>query len=400
MTKDKYLLTRIIYLIFIVLLFLQNFALVKTESFGLNGLVVFLIIYSLFNFKQYYIRFKKSFILLFISVTIFIFLSSFVNHSFAINQILRNYMIIWLVYSSNIFMKKVFQDKNERVFFDIFIKIAFMFFTYGFYEMYANKHYLPLFMNIFSNNPSYGIRSLTQYYHGWINKARLYNVFFEPSVFATFSIYILFLVGTLKNITKKKKNILMMIIIFNIYFSYSRTGYIIIIYMLIMYIVYKLLKTKKIHFELVFLMLPFITLFFMYMIGLNIFDDGSSNIRTYSGIYYLKQSFTSTIHIIFGHATGSVLVADVTDEFVANCAHNGYVDFLYQYGIIVFIAIIAFLKSLIKKVDSSEYKYLFVGAITTCCCFGNCLAIETIVALIVIIYNYCLYHRTEEIDDN
>lgn len=389
-------LTKIKYLLFILLLFMQNFALISTSDFGISGLVVYLLIISFIDFKDYYLHIKKSLLIVLIIVIIFLLGSCLINNSLVLTQILRNLMIIWLVYISNIFIKGIYVEGNEKIFFDILIKVAFFFFLYGFYEFYANIHSLPLFLNIFNNNPSYGIRQMDYYYHGWINNTRLYNVFFEPSVFCTFSVYMLFLISTFKDISNFFKIMLMSIIGFNIYFTYARSGDIIIVYFLLIFFVYGICKIKSDIVDYIFLLLPFITLFIMSSYGLKTFTDDSSYIRTYSALFYLGKSFSSIRYILFGHASGSVLVSDATHGFVTNCAHNGYVDFLYQYGLIFLILLIIFLKKLIGNIDNYRLKFLFVGVVATAACFGNCFLIETFAVMIVLVYNYCLYQYKEE----
>lgn len=392
-------LTKIKYVLFIVLLFMQNFALISTTEFGINGLVIYLFILSLIDFKDYYLRIKKSVLLILITVIFFLLISGFVNNSFVFSQILRTIMIVWLVYTSNIFIKNVYTEKNGKLFFDIFIKVAFVFFLYGFYEFYANKHSFPLFLNVFNNNPSYGVRGLNMYYHGWVNKTRLYNAFFEPSAFCIFSVYMLFFISTFKNLSRFLKLMMISSIIFNIYFTYARSGDIVMFYFLLIFIIYGIFRIKSDLIDYLFLLLPFINLLIMSSFGLQMFTDDSSYIRTYSALYYLGKSFSSIKYVLFGHASGGVLIADTSHGFVTNCAHNGYVDFLYQYGVVFLILFVIFLKKLIGSITNYKFKFLFVGVVTTAACFGNYFLIETFVVILVLFYNYCLYQCEENVDD-
>ena len=45
---------KIEYLVFIILLFLQNFALIRTSDFGINGMILFLFLISVLNARKYY----------------------------------------------------------------------------------------------------------------------------------------------------------------------------------------------------------------------------------------------------------------------------------------------------------------------------------------------------------
>lgn len=106
-------LTKIKYLLFILLLFMQNFALISTSDFGISGLVVYLLIFSFINFKDYYLHIKKSLLIVLIIVIIFLLGSCLINNSLVLTQILRNLMIIWLVYISNIFIKGIYVEGND-----------------------------------------------------------------------------------------------------------------------------------------------------------------------------------------------------------------------------------------------------------------------------------------------
>ena len=46
---------------------------------------------------------------------------------------------------------------------------------YGVYQLIASKLQMPMFFNIFNNNPSYGARGLFESYSGWTKDIRIYT---------------------------------------------------------------------------------------------------------------------------------------------------------------------------------------------------------------------------------
>lgn len=386
MKKSK----KIEYFLFIVLLFLQNFALIKTSEFGINGMTCFLFLLTIVNAKKYYGKIKKKTFIILVMSILFLFVSSVVNNTFYISQIFRYIMVFWLIYISNIYINNIYEKGHQEYFFKMYTGILFIFMLYGIYELIANIYSLPLVLNIFGNNPSYEPKTLYRYYGGWADRTRLYNAFFEPSVFSVFLVYNIFLVREIKNIPKLKKIMLYSLMIFNLIFTYARTGYVTMIYMCGIYIIYnKFLKNKgrTSIIDGIMLLLPFFNLLIMYFLGLSLFNDLSSLSRTYSGIYYLQRSVSDIKYIIFGHSTGSIVNGEITTKYIEKQAHNGYVDIMYQFGIIIFIAFFRFLYNKIKVIKNR--KYLIVGVLATFCCFASYFCVETIVVQIVLIYNFC-----------
>lgn len=381
---------KIEYFLFIVLLFLQNFALIKTDEFGINGMTCFLFLLSVLNAKRYYSKVKKKTFLILMASISFLFISAFFNDTFYISQIFRYIMVLWLIYMANIYINSIYEKNEQEYFYNLYTKILLIFMLYGIYELIANIYSLPLVLNVFGNNPSYEPKTLYRYYGGWADKTRLYNAFFEPSVFSVFLVYNIFFVKEMKNIPRLRKKMLYYLMIFNLIFTYARTGYVTMIYMIGIYILYdKILKNKqKTSFiDAIMLLLPFFNLFIMYFIGLNLFNDLSSLARTYSGIFYLQNSFSTIKNILFGHSIGSITNGEITMKYIEKQAHNGYVDIMYQLGIIAFISLLIFLYNRIRSVKNK--RYLIVGVLATFCCFASYFCVETIIVQIVLIYNFC-----------
>lgn len=383
------------YFLFIVSVFFQNFALINTKDFGIAASVCFLLFFSIFHLNRFYRKFNKKFLLFLLFFTTFLFISLFVNNLSSFTQILKLLMVVWLVYASNIYIKEIFKNQKSKYYFcNIYATTLILLLIYGLYEVIAERYSLPLFLNIFSNNSSYGEHTLYDYFHGWINTSRLYSVFFEPSVFSVFLVFNFFFVKEINEVSSFKKRVLYFLILFNLLFTYSRTGYITFIYILVIYILFEKLKVKNGFIIFIILMLPFITLYLMYFVGLYLYDDKSSLMRTYSGIYYLQESITSFKYIVFGHGCGSIISATITEKYVANCANNGYVDIIYQYGIIALLLFCEYLNNIVKLVNNK--KYLILGIFSTFCCFASYYCVETIVILMVIIFNYIVSDKQLE----
>lgn len=378
---------KIEYTLFIILLFFQNFAIIKTDSFGINGLVIFLLVISIIQFKTFYYKIKTKYLCFSLFVIIMIIIGSFLNNILYITQIAKIIMDIWLVYATYTYVKKIYIEGNQEKFFSLYSKIAFVIFLYGIYEFIAIRKSLPLFLNVFNNNPSYYVRNVNDYFSGWNEKYRLYNVFFESSAFSVFLVYNFFFIKENKYIKKYFKTMLYIIIAFNLFFTYARTGWVTMCYMIIIYVSYKFLSNKAKILDNIFFLFPIINIVIMYFWGLVLYTDVSSVARTYSAIYYLQNSFDSIKSLLFGHGCGSIANGTLHLINIDTSAHNGYCDILYQYGILVFVNLLKAVKNKIK--DIKKHRYLIVGVIGTLCCFANYYIVETFIALVILIFVYC-----------
>lgn len=376
--------------LFIVLLFLQNFALYSNDQFGINGLAIYLILISLLNVRRYYLKVNKKFFFSIIFLIACLISFSLINNVFYFNQIVKTIMQIWLFYVSFVYIKEVYNKGQQDYFWKAYAKILLVFMLYGVYEYIAINNQLPLFLNVFSNNPSYAVRGVYKYYSGWNGEYRLYNVFFEPSIFSLFLVINFFLIKQNKYISKGFKKFLYVLLTFNFIFTYSRTGYVTFIYFLCIYVFYTYFNKKQRRiYDIACLMLPFINLYVMYFIGGTIFSDLSYKLRFNSALYYLNSSFDSIGHILFGHGCGSVV--NNTGNFlnyIAASAQNGYSDFLFQFGFLSFIYLFVKILGKFKQI-TNENKYLIVGTLSVLCCLGNYYMVETMLVLVVLIIIYC-----------
>lgn len=375
--------------IFIILLFLQNFSIITTKSFGIAGITIFLV-YVFFRYKLYF-KINKKIILVGASFVIFTLLSQFVNHSFNFSQIIRYSMIIFIAWTTIKFIEEIYKT-NQKDFFDkVFFSAIMVITIYGVYQLIASKLELPLLFNIFNNNPSYGARGLFESYTGWMNDVRIYTTFYEPSSYALFLTIAYFYIMHFSNLNKDQKFVLTAMTLFNIFFTFARSGWVTFVYYIAIYYAFMLFennyKLKKIV-KIGIVLLPIITLLIMGTLGVYIFKDLSSTGRTYSSIYYLSNTFDSIKGILVGHGLGSMfnIPSDLTYNgyAVENFAHNGYIDILYQFGIPFFILVIYVLLRYIKQ-KNIDNDWLVYATIFTLCCFGSMYSVESIIILVCLV---------------
>lgn len=400
---DKEKIFKIEIIIFVILLFLQNFAIIKTENFGIAALTIFLIWVTIEYkfFMKINIRFLK-----FLSIfTIFVLISAIFNKSLEVMQIFRMYMIFFIVWSIFKYMNIIEEKGKTEHFFKIFYYVLLVISIYGIYQLIATSLKLPIFLNIFSNNPSYGARGIYEVYDGWNKTARIYATFYEPSSYAIFTVIAYFLIMNNDKISKMKKIIITILSITNIVFTYSRSGWITFIYFICILLLFKIIKKnniiKKIG-KIGIVLLPFITLIIMSTIGLQMFGDLSSKGRTYSSLYYLEKTGDSVKSVLLGHGLGSVTLGDekvvYNNTKIENFTHNGYIDIAYQlgWGFLLYVVwvIIRYLKMM--KVEN---EWIVYASIFTISCFGTMYSVESIIALICIVVNWCEHKNMSE-DEN
>lgn len=376
-------------IIFIILLFLQNFAIINTKEFGIAAITIFLI-YLFIKHRMYQKIDKKSAIIV-ASIVLFVVISQLLNKAFNFLQIGRYSMILFIGWTSIKYMEKI-QEMNQKDFFNKVFYFALIILTgYGVYQLIASKLQMPMFFNIFNNNPSYGARGLFESYSGWTRDIRIYTTFYEPSAYAIFLTIAYFYAMTFGNLDKDKKFTITVLTLFNIFFTYSRSGWVVFAYYIAIYIAFKLFKNNKPLMKLTkigIILLPLITLAIMSTLGIYVFKDASSTARTYSSLYYLVNSFNSIKGILIGHGLGSMLRIPEGLEYkgyvVETFSHNGYIDIVYQLGIPFFIimiyAIIKYLKG--KKIED---EWLIYATIFTLCCSGSMYSVESIIAIVCLV---------------
>ncbi|MGL5640706.1 MAG: O-antigen ligase family protein [Paraclostridium sp.] len=379
-------------IIFIMGVVLQCFSIL---TIGGSGIPFLLIVCLIFYIKyKFYNKVNIAFII--ISVLIGVrTLSDRLVMGTPIVSIIRLFMVIFISYVSFRYISLIYKEKNQKRFYKIYIGIFFLLNLYGIYSMFSMKLNLPLFMNIFINNPSYAVKeTVFSYVSGWVDDMRIYTTFSEPSFYAFFLCINLFIIKNL-DIKFKEKLVMYSLLAINLYNTYSRSGYVIFIqFIIVMFgfkLVSKIIKSKKHTFIIlitIVLLVPFINLGIMNFANENIFNDLSSESRTKSGVYYLNKSFEDTSSLLIGHGYKSIALGynqELQSKDIEGFAHNAYIEIIYEFGWVFFILFMMLIVIFInKEVDSYEYKLQIVTIIAMLSSSVTFYNIESIISLISI----------------
>ncbi len=394
-------------ILFVCCVFFQNFAIIRTNNFGISCLTVFLI-YAFVRYK-YFLRFTKKTIA-FLGVTLIVSLAGFVfNDVFNYMQLFRLLMIFFVIYTGYHYIKDTFMNgKNEKLLKYTMI-ISVIICIYGIYQYVASMCGWPIFLNIFNNNPSYAVRGIFEIYGGWNNGNRIYATFFEPSVYALFlvSLFFIFL------LYKKKRNglyyIAMLLILINIILTFSRVGFISFFCYMLMYI-YSKYVDKKIKWSAIvnkiltplIVLLPFVMLIIMHFVGMRFFTDSSMILRTNSALFYLANSFENIKYILVGHGLGTLSDAmPKTNEKmqIEPFAHNGYIELIYVFGLAYFLFLIYFIyKTLLRGLEKN--KLIVYISVSLLCCFGTLYNVESLAVIVLIMICFSKFSERKENDFN
>jgi hypothetical protein len=377
--------------LFILFLFMQNFALIKTSDFGIAALTVFLI-YLTIKYG-FYLKINSQFLICSVLLILFIFISTQINGLYNFRQIIRLIMILFVIWATNKYIHKIYFMGFTSFFWRYFYFVTLITCIYGIYQYFASQYGWPLFLNIFNNNPSYTPKTIYDYYGGWTDlNNRIYAVFSEPSFYATFLVYC-FLMLFFKPYNKIKTIILSFFVLTNLFLTYARSGWAVLFYCIGIICTLSILKKtfilKKLM-SLIFIFIPFINLAIMYKLQQNVFTDLSSYGRTFSAIYYLRNSYDTVAHFLFGHGLGS-LALETPNKFmqmyVENSSHNGYVEILYSFGFPILIFLIIILYRVVNKLKAYKYRNIVFATIFTVFSFGISYNVESIVSLMTIIFS-------------
>ncbi len=381
---EKFKFYRIEIFIFTFALFFQNFSIIHTKSFGISFLTIILILIGLRK-KFIFLKVNKKLIFFIIYIIlnqlILFFLSGHINYI----KIFRFLMIFLILLISNEYLKEIFLSENKK---NCFEKNMFFFINliliYGIYSFIAPYFKFPLFFNVFQNNPSYAVRDMYDYYGGWVESTRIYTFFFEPSVYSIFCIFMyIWVFYVLKS---KKKYIYFFLIFLNIFLTFSRTGIVSMLIILFFNVFLKKRFFKKIinkkFFLLLIYLIPLIILWMMNFANRVIFNDLSSSARTLSAIYYLNNSFSS--YFLIGRGLGYIQFNYIPTYIggVEKFAHNGLIEMLYEFGILVVMIVFFHLKNITKH-NKTFLMFVYFCSINS---FGTYYYVETIVLTFVIIF--------------
>lgn len=381
--------SRQLYGIFWILLFLQNFAVITTAEFGISAVVFFLVL--IFFYYRGFKTISKNliwFICVLLGVSI---LSACFNTFFSWSQFVRLLMIVftaWASYKFTIVVLKDNQVGKEKI--ALYIIILFM--LYGIYQFVAVSHGWPHFLNIFSNNTSYTPRDIYGYFGGWTGtKSRVYGVFSEPSFYATFLCLCFVLLQIVDEKNKKLNRMAKVLIILNLYLTGSRSGWMIFAYLLLVIVLMKLNEHNYLADKFVMIgafFVPFIIVLIMnWLIEAGIYNDASAFSRTYSSLYYLSHSFDSLKDILLGHSLGySWSLNWDKNGYIESVAHNGYIEIIYTFGCSFFLYLIFMIKNLGKYIKSHKLRMLFYSSCIAVCMFGTDFNVESICALLGLMY--------------
>lgn len=400
--KHNDFLEKIDIVIFVVCLFLQNFAIITTEKFGISALVVFLI-YVFFRYKMFS-KINKKLIILSIVLCFFLIISEILNNMIDIMQIIRLYMIIYTGWSTIEYVNWIKENKRISFFYKVFYIAMICITIYGIYQIIAYKFNLPIILNVFNNNSSYGTKTIYTLYGGWSNSSRIYTTFFEPSVYSIFLVIAYVFITCKENISIKQKIVLTLLFIINLICTYSRSGWVTFVYFAGIFMAFKIFNNKTLInklMKILIVILPIITLLIMSMVGLIMFDDESAKARTYSSLYYFENSFDSIKSIFVGHGLGSI--SHITEEIlynnyiIENFAHNGYVDIMYQLGITFLIILLVYIYIELRN-NKLENNWLVFSTIYTISCFGTMFNVESIISLVCVVIAIELNQEQEKVE--
>lgn len=385
-------------IIFLLCLFLQDFSIIKTKSFGIPCLTLFLV-YAFFRYN-FFKKLNKKFIIFCLITIIVIVLSSILNKYFNYTQIFRYLSVLFIFFAGYNYIKILFDKKKNDTLLKYALVFSLIISLYGVYQSTASMVGLPMFLNIFNNNPSYAVRGIYEVYGGWSSTYRVYGTFFEPSVFAIFLSNLFFIFLLFYKDKKLLYYITMILLLFNIFLTFARSGWIVFLCYLIVYILYRFIfkKLKKGLLEFIFevsiLLLPLFIVVIMYFVGLYLFKDNSSLSRTYSSIYYLTFSFQDILSILFGHSLGSLsLIKNVifNGASIEPFAHNGYVEIIYLLGWPYFIYLLFKVREFFTKTKNN--KLFAYATISTLCCFGAYYNVESLAVISIIFICYTKFYK-------
>lgn len=383
--------------IFVISIFLQAFSIIKTDSFGIS-FVTTVVVYLTLKYRLFTsIKQNRSFLLFNLLIIALLLFTYFINRkAIDILKICRLEIVICTTYFSIVFLNLIRRKEYLIDFYKIVNKITVLICIYGIYQYIAYFFRLPLFLNVFSNNPSYGGDfGLYSYYGGW-QQNRIYTTFSEPSFYGQFLVILFFVIYIIRKNYDKivlNTNLSIVLILINLYLTGARSAQVQFIYVVVGLIGWHLLdkrnleKLQKIYYYL-FISLPLINLAIMKFADDHVFNDLSSKARTYSGLYYLQESFTSIKYALFGHGLGVMqreyeLISDM--QYIEAYAHNGYVEIIYECGIILFLLILIYIIMLLSKIDNKMYRFIVLAVIVNSNDFATGYNIESIIVLLGLI---------------
>jgi hypothetical protein len=380
-------------IIFIIAIFLQDFAVIVFQDKAGISLLVIICVFLAFRYKlisNISNYFKVFFILLSLKLIIDV-----LSIGTPIMSVFRIYMLIFIGYITYKYIDIIYKKNYQSIFYSIFYWSVIVITMYGLYSVVAGKFNLPLFLSVFCNNPSYlVIKSIYSYFGGgWVGSYRVFATFAEPAFYSYF-LNMSFIILMNMEVSKLKKNIAYILILLNLIFTYSRSGQAVFIAILLSYSIYWIISNifnKTFNYK-VFcgaaILIPFYNILLMMISNIFIFNDMSSNVRTNSALYYLKESITGFKNILLGHGYKSLQLnySDFLQEIgIGMVAHNGYIEIIYEFGWLIFILLICILLLIIAKIKDIKRRILILTLISAVSAFVSFYYIESFVSLVIVI---------------
>lgn len=386
--KINVILDNIELVLFFIGIVLQDFAIIKIGDAGISLILIMSIFISLRH------KFLSKFSMIEVLIVLIIFIKVCLDKLFLINipimSIIRLGMIVFIFIISYNYTEYIIEKYDLYKLNNTLLAICTILMLYGIYSIVAFEFRLPLFLNIFRNNPSYFVGTgMYDYFGGWVENMRVFTTFAEPSMYAYFLIIIINIIYSSK-ISRYKRGVLYILACINLYYTYSRTGYAVMIAMIIVIVIYKLLKlfiNKKIAYKILLsfiIISPFINILAMYISNNILFSDSSSYGRTNSAIYYLMKSFSSLSSFLFGYGYKSIQLGydkKMLGYGVESFTHNGYVEIIYEFGWLYLFLILFLLVKNIYKIPKIELRLVSITMIIYGCSFTSFFNIETIISL-------------------
>lgn len=379
-------------ILFFIGIVLQDFAIIKVGTAGVSLILVVCIFISIrHNFLN---KFKISGVLLVLIIFIKVCIDKLFLVNIPIMSIVRLAIIIFIPIISYKYTEYVIERYGLNKLNKILIIIATILMIYGIYSIVAFKFRLPLFLNIFRNNPSYFVSTgMYNYFGGWVENMRLFTTFAEPSMYSYFLVIIINIIYS-SEISKCIKILLYILTGLNLYHTYSRTGYAILAVIIFIILIYNLLSlfiNKNSIYKILLpfiIMSPIINILIMYITNNTLFTDLSSLGRTNSAIYYLMKSFSNIEAFIFGHGYKSIQLGYDESMFsygIEAFTHNGYVEIVYEFGYIFLFILLFLLIKYVSKIPKIELRLISITTIIYGCAFSSFFNIESIVSLYSVI---------------
>lgn len=359
----------------------QNFAIIKTEKFGISILVLAAILSHIYTYKN-----KKNNIELFLTLFLFFsldFIKVLLEHNKFSLSILRGAMIIYISYTIKNFLSILNYFEIRKLLYKLKVLVNLLL-CYGIYEFLSYYFKTNLFLNFLSNNPSYKVAGPKVHFGGWIAVPRISSLWFEPSAYASFLLIVLCMYYYVyKKYDIKIKKIEYIGIFLNILLTMARTGLVGLVLVCAFIILTIFIKKYTEH---IITCIPFLILFLMYLGDKFIFKDLSSSARTTSPIFYLKYSLKEISIFLFGKGSGGITnVYSMLPEKIENLegfTHNSYIQLIFEYGILIFGIIYFKITRLLKS--NEELKKLFIPIFVTLG-FASYYSVESYIILIILI---------------